>query len=176
MNKKIYVNCCNIIFSIDFIEPLAGKQFYSLCSSLNTLLLDFYMLYDFQYEKHDWIFLMKGKNNICDENTNIAINFVVESFTKFSNILKDLRKDVWDKIRIEKSIQMHESGYNKQVKLVKRLVQQNPLFIHTSLKICNRMKKQRLKLCMMKRAKIKCNINDVYDLFFALVKKLSNQQ
>jgi hypothetical protein len=126
--------------------------------------LEFYNLYNFNYCEDGWIFIIKEKSLYLSDSHWCIAEYNIQSFEVASKLMKRIRRRVWNQLRYEKSYLIQHKAYEDQCDRVLSLIPANPLFLHTSLKICNRMKKQRLTLSEANRASVKQPILTVADL------------
>lgn len=172
--KKLFLiyTQLTVYFEINFVEPLSGKRFYNLCSSLNSLILEFYLLYNFAYERDGWIFFIKEKNNIIQKLDGCIFEYTFYSFEDLIKLMRKIRRRVWTQLSYEKSCQFQAKAYDEQCTLISRLIPQHRAFLHTSIKICNRMKKQRLKLSLVNRATVLAPILTMPELMTLILKEI----
>lgn len=170
----LFTECC-FYFTINFDSAIESKAFYSICSSLNSLILEIYFVYKLEYYKHGWIFFVKerGFNTFIKDKYYPLDEYHLASAKCLNVVMKNVRAQLTSQLRLEKSFQTHKLAYENQCKRVQQLIPSNKLFLHTSVKTCNRMKKQRLTISEQNRASLPIGIFNVADLFTLILRNLS---
>jgi len=156
-------------FEINLEEPMLGRQFFSFNSSFNVLQLDLHSVYKFTYEKDGWVFMIR---HTYKHNKKVIHKFVVKNYKELSMMMKSLRRELFQQIRNEQCFATSYLKYSMQVAAVEELLPKDRLFVHTSLRICNRMKRQRLNIAIKKRANLVPEISSMDDFFTKVLNHL----
>lgn len=141
-NNKTLNGFIKVIFETEFTM----KNFFTTVNCINSLQLDYNELY--LNDDNEWIMVMRPNYDKVPGECIREIHIKTKDINRATASLNHKCKN---QFKIEWSCIHQQIKYDSRVEYVKRLISTNKIFTHTSIKITNRTRKQRLKIALDRR-------------------------